>query len=63
MIVSETDAKGMITYANDDFCLVAGYTKRGINWKPHNIVRHIDMPKVALKIYGKLSILEKFGME
>ncbi len=49
MIVSETDAKGMITYANDEFCLVAGYTKEELIGRPHNIVRHIDMPKVAFE--------------
>ena len=49
MIVSETDAKGMITYANDEFCLVAGYTKDELIGKPHNIVRHLDMPKVAFE--------------
>ena len=49
MIVSETDAKGMITYANDEFCVFAGYTKEELIGKPHNIVRHSDMPKVAFE--------------
>jgi len=49
MIVSETDLKGNILYANNDFCKIAGYTKDELIGKPHNIVRHIDMPKVAFK--------------
>lgn len=47
MIVSETDEKGMILYANDDFCKMAGYTKDELIGQPHNIVRHSDMPKAA----------------
>jgi aerotaxis receptor len=47
MIVSETDAKGNILYANDDFCKIAGFTKDELKGKPHNIVRHQDMPKAA----------------
>ncbi|MEA3289566.1 MAG: PAS domain-containing protein [Campylobacterota bacterium] len=49
MIVSETDMKGNILYANNDFCKIAGYTKDELIGQPHNIVRHIDMPKVAFK--------------
>ena len=49
LIVSETDAKGKIIYANDDFCKIAGYTKEELIGKPHNIVRHPDMPKWAFK--------------
>ncbi len=49
MIVSETDAKGLILYANDDFCKIAGYTKEELIGQPHNIVRHSDMPKAAFK--------------
>ena len=49
MIVSETDEKGVITYANDDFCKIAEYSKIELIGKPHNIVRHQDMPKVAFK--------------
>jgi aerotaxis receptor len=49
MIVSETDEKGIILYANDDFCKMAGYTKEELIGQPHNIVRHSDMPKVAFE--------------
>ena len=49
MIVSETDSKGNIIYANADFCEIAGYTKQELIGKPHNVVRHADMPKAAFK--------------
>lgn len=49
VIVSETDEKGKILYANDDFCKISGYTKDELIGKPHNIVRHPDMPKAAFK--------------
>lgn len=49
MIVSETDEKGVILYANSDFCKIAGYLKEELIGKPHNIVRHSDMPKVAFE--------------
>lgn len=49
MIVSETDMKGNILYANNDFCKIAGYTKDELIGQPHNIVRHKDMPKIAFK--------------
>jgi len=46
-LVSETDAKGIITFANEDFCKFAGYSLQEMIGKPHNIVRHPDMPKAA----------------
>lgn len=49
MIVSETDSKGIIKYANTDFCKIAGYTQEELIGKPHSIVRHNDMPKAAFK--------------
>ena len=49
MIVSEADEKGIILYANDDFCKIAGFSRDELIGKPHNIVRHKDMPKVAFK--------------
>jgi len=49
MIVSETDSKGIIIYANEDFCKIAGYTKEELIGQPHNFVRHPDMPKAAFE--------------
>ena len=49
MIVSETDEKGNILYANADFCKMAGYSKEELIGQPHNIVRHMDMPKLAFQ--------------
>lgn len=48
-LVSETDAKGIITFANDDFCNIAEYELEELIGNPHNIVRHQDMPKAAFK--------------
>lgn len=49
LILSSTDLKGIITYANRKFCEIAGYTKKELTGKNHNIVRHPDMPKAAFK--------------
>ena len=49
MIVSEADEKGIILYANDDFCKIAGFSRDELIGKPHNIVRHKDMPKFAFE--------------
>lgn len=46
-LVSETDEKGIITFANDEFIKISGFTKEELLGKPHNIVRHPDMPKAA----------------
>ena len=48
-IVSKTDLRGIITYANEIFCEVAQYKESELIGKPHNIVRHPDMPKSAFK--------------
>ena len=47
IIVTETDAKGIIKFANEDFCKIAGYSLDELLEQPHNKVRHPDMPKAA----------------
>jgi PAS domain S-box-containing protein len=48
-LISTTDIQGNITYANSEFCEVAGYTLEELVGKPHNIVRHPSMPSAAFK--------------
>ncbi len=49
LIISRTDLNGNITYANETFAQISGYTPDELVGKPHNIVRHPDMPKAAFK--------------
>lgn len=46
-LVSKTDLKGIITYANSVFIEISGYSEEELLHKPHSLVRHPDMPKVA----------------
>lgn len=45
LIISRTDLTGVITYANETFAYISGYTVDELVGKPHNLVRHPDMPK------------------
>lgn len=49
LIVSRTDLKGNITFANDTFANISGYEKEELIGKSHNCVRHPDMPKSVFK--------------
>lgn len=51
VIASETDAKGIITYASKAFCDISGYTQNELIGKAHNIVRHPDFPK---EVYAEM---------
>ena len=44
-IVSKTDINGIITFVNDEFCNLFGFTKDELIGKNHNIIRHPDTPK------------------
>ncbi|GAB6260192.1 methyl-accepting chemotaxis protein [Photobacterium sp. 53610] len=46
-LISTTDPESHITYTNDDFCAVSGFTPEELLGYPHNMVRHEDMPKAA----------------
>jgi len=48
-LVSETDEKGKIKFANDEYCKYAEYELDELLGQPHNIVRHPDMPAAAFK--------------
>lgn len=50
LIVSKTNLKGHITYANDTFLKVAGYTEAEVMGQPHNLIRHPDMPRCVFKL-------------
>jgi PAS domain S-box-containing protein len=50
IIVSKTDLKGRITYANRTFCEIASYTEREILGQPHSLIRHPDMPRAVFKL-------------
>jgi aerotaxis receptor len=47
--ISKTDTKGVITYANDAFVKISGYSRDELIGQSHNIVRHPDMPPQAFK--------------
>lgn len=49
ILVSRTDLKGIITYANDEFVAISGYSRDELIGKNHNIVRHPDMPPAAFE--------------
>ncbi len=48
-ILSKTDPKGIITYVNDRFCEISGFSKEELLGKPHSIIRHEDMKSEAFK--------------
>ncbi|MBN6066894.1 PAS domain S-box protein [Aggregatibacter actinomycetemcomitans] len=48
LVISTTDLQGVITYANDLFCKLTGYSREELIGKPHNLVRH---PGVAKEVY------------
>lgn len=47
LIISETDANGIITFANEDFVRMSGYDYQELIGQPHNILRHPIMPSSA----------------
>ena len=56
IIVSKTDAKGIITYANDVFLRISGYPECDVIGQPHNLIRHPDMPRAVFGLlWDKIS--------
>lgn len=50
IIVSKTDTRGIITYANPVFVRVSGFTEAELLGAPHNLIRHPDMPRCVFKL-------------
>jgi PAS domain S-box-containing protein len=50
IIVSKTDCKGHVTYANDVFLEISGFTEEEILGQPHNVIRHPDMPRCVFQL-------------
>lgn len=48
-IVSKTNKEGIITYVNNNFCKISGYTEDEVIGRPHNIIKHDDNPKELFK--------------
>jgi len=49
LVVSKTDLQGDITYVNDLFCQLTGYTREELVGQPHSIVRHKAIKKEVYK--------------
>jgi len=49
LLVTKTDLKGTITYANRAFMNIVGVNEDFLIGSPHNIIRHPDMPKIIFK--------------
>ncbi|TPQ29351.1 chemotaxis protein [Bradyrhizobium guangdongense] len=50
LIVSKTDLKGRITYANDIFLRMAKYSWKELMGAPHSMIRHPEMPRCVFKL-------------
>jgi len=50
LIVSKTNPKGKLTYVNDVFLAVSGYTEMELIGQPHSIIRHPEMPRCIFKL-------------
>lgn len=50
IIVTKTDTKGHITYVNEVFVRVSGYSEQESLGAPHSLIRHPDMPRCVFKL-------------
>lgn len=50
IIVSKTDPRGILTYVNELFVDISGYAEEDLIGKPHNVIRHPDMPRTIFRL-------------
>ena len=53
LIITKTDGRGQITYANRTFMRITGFDEISVLGKPHNIIRHPDMPRGVFRLMWK----------
>ncbi|SJN09758.1 Methyl-accepting chemotaxis protein I (serine chemoreceptor protein) [Halomonas citrativorans] len=53
VLISRSDLKGRVTFANSTFVEVSGYTRDELLGAPHNLLRHPDMPEAAYADFWK----------
>ncbi|AQS50379.1 hypothetical protein PAEH1_00350 [Paenalcaligenes hominis] len=62
-LISKTDLKGRITYANPAFVEISGFDREELLGKAHNIVRHPHIPLLFSKTCGIPCRLANRGQE
>ena len=50
IIVTKTDPRGVLTYANDVFLRISALTEEEAIGQPHSLIRHPDMPRAVFKL-------------
>lgn len=50
IIVSKTDVRGHMTYVNDTFVRMCRYSEAELLGRPHNLIRHPDMPRSVFRL-------------
>ena len=50
LIVSKTDLRGRLTYVNDVFLRVSAFPETDLIGRPHNVIRHPDMPRCVFRL-------------
>ncbi len=61
-IISKTDPNGTITFVNENFCRISGYTVEELVGNSHNIVRHPDTPRKLFEELWKTIKVKKRTM-
>ncbi|MBM6549502.1 PAS domain-containing protein [Marinomonas ostreistagni] len=54
LLVSKTDTRGKVTYANRRFMNISGYYEQHLLGQPHNIIRHADMPRAVFRLMWRM---------
>lgn len=48
-LITTTDLQGTITYCNDEFVAISGYSREELVGQPHNVIRHPEMPPAVFR--------------